>query len=507
LYFRVPLAKIAPLIRAGATLIAKSLPGALAVLFASLLPVEGSAQLEFADCRIHAGPGYPGIKARCADFERPLDPSDANSPAISLFVAVIPALTLEPQPDPFVPIAGGPGQASTGFYAAQAHAFEFIRRNRDIVLVDQRGTGKSTPLTCDVEDDVLEGDVSLEETVAAAKQCLAALPHDPRFFTTSVAVADLEALRQAQGYPALNVYGVSYGTRVAQHYLRRHPDVTRTLILDGVVPPQVALGPTIALEAQRALDAIFARCASNTMCGERFPEIAAQFKRLKARLLESPQTVEVPDPVTGHAESLRFGPAELAGALRLLSYHPNTVALIPLLVDEAAAGNYGPLASQYLMVVRSLSDALSIGMHNAVVCTEDAPLFEPGAIDRAALEATYMGPVQLDAIEAICSAWPAGILDEGLHEALQTAVPVLLLSGDADPVTPPAFADMAAVGMTNSKHLVGVDQGHGQAPRPCIPDIMADFVARASVDDLDEECLAERQFAMPFFLDFTGPSP
>ncbi len=486
---------------------AKTSAGALAVLFALLLPAPAQAQLEFEDCRIHAGPGYPGIKARCADFERPLDPSAAGSPTITLFVAVIPALTLEPQPDPFVPIAGGPGQASSEFYAAQASAFESIRRNRDILLVDQRGTGRSAALTCEFDEEALEGELSKEASAAAARQCLDELPHDPRYFTTSVAVSDLEALRQVQGYAALNVYGVSYGSRVAQHYLRRYPETTRTVILDGVLPPQVVLGPTIAIEAQQALNAIFARCDVNESCATRFPDIAGKFAQLKSRLIDAPVTVDISDPVTGQRESVRFGHGELAGALRILSYHPSTTALIPLLIHEAAAGNYGPLASQYRMVVSSLSDALSIGMHNAVVCTEDAPLFDPYAVDRAALEATYMGPVQLDALEAICSVWPAGALDDGLHVPITTDLPVLLLSGDADPVTPPAFAELAAAGMTNSRHLVGIDQGHGQAARPCIPEIMADFVARASVDDLDEQCLAERQFAMPFFLDFTGPSP
>lgn len=486
---------------------AKTFSGALAVLFALLLPALGQAQLEFEDCRIHAGPGYPGIKARCADFERPLDPSSAGSPTITLFVAVIPALTLEPHPDPFVPIAGGPGQASSEFYAAQASAFEFIRRNRDILLVDQRGTGKSAALTCEFDDEAFDGDMSKEASAAAARQCLDELPHDPRYFTTSVAVSDLEALRQVQGYAALNLYGVSYGSRVAQHYLRRYPEATRTVILDGVLPPQVVLGPTIAIEAQLALNAIFARCEVNESCATRFPDSGEKFAQLKSRLADAPVMVDISDPVTGQRESVRFGHGELAGALRILSYHPSTTALIPLLIHEAAAGNYMPLASQYRMVVSSLSDALSIGMHNAVVCTEDAPLFDPDAVDRAALEATYMGPVQLDALEAICSVWPAGVLDDGLHVPLTTDLPVLLLSGDADPVTPPAFAELAAAGMANSRHLVGKDQGHGQAARPCIPELMADFVARASVDDLDEQCLAERQFAMPFFLDFTGPSP
>jgi len=497
-------------------LILNLLPGVLAALLALLLPVVAladtpvGATLELEDCRISAGPGFPGIKARCADFERPLDPAHPAGETITVFVAVVAALSLEPKPDPFVPIAGGPGQASSEFYSGYANAFESIRRERDIVLVDQRGTGASTRLDCELDEEVVEGRVSVEESVEGARRCLESLPADPRFFTTSVAVEDLEAVRRALAYPQFNVYGISYGTRVAQHYLRRFPESTRTVILDGVVPPQVALGPKIAIDAQRALDAIFARCEESPPCNERFPEVGRSFARLTSALDEQPVLVELPDPLTGTLQALSFGHNELAGALRLLSYHPNTVALIPLLVYEAAAGNHAPLASQYLMVSESLSEALAIGMHNAVVCTEDAPFFDREAVDREALEATYIGPVQLDALEAMCSVWPAGVMDEELRAPVATDRPVLLLSGEADPITPPRFAELAAVEMSNKALLVGTDQGHGQAARTCIPEIMAEFIDAGSVDaidDKDRECLATRQFAMPFFLDYTGPSP
>ena len=493
-----------------------ALPGTLAALLALLPPALVAADspagdgLPLEDCRISAGPGFPGIEARCADFERPLDPADPDGETITVFVAIVSALSLEPQRDPFVPIAGGPGQATSEFYAAYANAFESIRQERDIVLVDQRGTGRSTRLDCEMDEEVVEGQVSIEESAEGARRCLESLPADPRFFTTSVAVEDLEAVRAALAYPQFNVYGISYGTRVAQHYLRRFPDSTRTVILDGVVPPQVALGPAIALEAQRALDAIFARCERNPGCNERFPEVGLTFARLTEALIEQPVSVELADPLTGQAQVLSFGHNELAGALRLLSYHPNTVALIPLLVHEAAAGNLEPLASQYLMVSESLSEALSIGMHNAVVCTEDAPFFDGERVEREALEATYIGPVQLDALEAMCAVWPAGVMDGGLRTPVATDKPVLLLSGDADPITPPRFAELAAVEMRNRVLLVGTDQGHGQAARTCIPEIMADFIDAASVDAIDEadrECVATRQFAMPFFLDYTGPAP
>ena len=460
--------------------------------------------LELTDCRIYAGPGYPGLKARCGTFERYLDPDDPQSTVLELNVAVVPALSLEPEPDPFVPIAGGPGGASVNFYASYARAFERIRRNRDILLIDARGTGESELMNCEFDDDVIEGTLSREETVKYTQECLDQLPHDPRFFTTSVAVRDLDALREALGYPAINVYGSSYGTRVAQHYARRYPDKTRTIILDGVVPPQLPLGPDIAVEAQAALDNIFARCEEDAACNETFPDISDRFADVEAQLVEESQELTISHPITGRMEEYSFGDDELAGTIRLMSYSPDTVSLMPLMIHAASEGNFTPLASMFVSVSESMSDALAIGMHNAVVCTEDVPFFEN--IDFDALKLTYIGPMMTEALIDICSVWPKGVLDDDLRVPLATDLPVLLLSGSADPVTPPAFGDLAAVALENARHLTGLNQGHGLAGQGCMPDIIGQFVEDASFDEIDTECM-EQLFAMPFFLDFTGPSP
>ncbi len=462
--------------------------------------------LPLEDCRIRAGEGFPGIKARCGTLERPEDPANPDAGMLKLHVAVVPALSLEPAPDPFVPIAGGPGQASTRFYAAFANAFEDVRRSRDIVLLDQRGTGQSAPMNCEADEEIIEGRFSREKTIEDTEACLEALPHDPRFFTTSVAVQDLEALRLALGYTQFNLYGISYGSRVAQHFLRRYPASTRTVVLDGVVAPQVALGPGIAIKAQNALDGIWSRCDESESCAERFPSIRADFAALRKRLADQPATIYMANPLTGTPEDVTFSDTEMAGALRLLSYHPSSVALMPLLVDEAVNGNFLPLASQFMMIAESMSDAISIGMHNAVVCTEDAPYFEGENVSRDELLATYIGPVQLESLEAICSVWPKGVLDDGFKVPVDSAIPVLLLSGEADPITPPAYADLAAVDLGNALHLTGKKQGHGQAARGCMPEIIARFVDAADTADLQTECL-ERLFAMPFFLDFAGPAP
>lgn len=479
----------------------------LALLAALLAAGALKAQpLELEECRINAGPGSSSIKAHCGTLIRPLDPSGEEPGEIELRVAVVPALNLTPEPDPLVPIAGGPGQGSVQFYSSYRWAFEDVRRNRDILLIDQRGTGESATMDCEFDDDMVDGEYSIELTVEYTERCLAELPYDPRFFTTSVAVTDMEAVREALGYPSLNLYGVSYGTRVAQHYARRYPDSTRTLVIDGVVPPQISLGPEIATESQKAVDKILARCAADKSCNEAFPDLADDFRRVVQDLRGVAVEIVVPHPSTGRPEEVLFGNGEFAAAIRLLAYHPNSMALMPLLIHEAGSGNLVPLGSQYMMTMIAMTDALALGMHNTIMCTEDVPFYDKSTIDYDGLEASYMGIFQLEALEAICSVWPAGPIDEGFKAPLATGLPVLLLSGDADPITPPRYADLAAVDLENATHLIGKHQGHGQISVGCTSRLVADFIDTADPTQLDASCL-ERSFVMPFFLDFSGPKP
>ncbi|MDJ0700325.1 MAG: alpha/beta hydrolase [Woeseiaceae bacterium] len=476
----------------------------LCVLGPAIAGAEASLQLE--DCRISAGEGFRSIKARCAAFARPVDPEEPVGNSIELRVAVVPALSLTPEPEPFVPLAGGPGQGAIQFYATWASAFELVRRDRDILLVDQRGTGESARMDCPIDDTVVEGQFGIAQTIEYTERCLDQLPHDPRFFTTSVAVRDLDAVREALGYPALNLYGVSYGSRVAQHYARTFPQTTRSVVLDGVVPPQIPLGPEIAIESQRAIEDVIARCAGDDACNERFPELAEDFAFVRDRLESEPVIVELQDPSTGRVESIDFGREQFNAAIRLLAYQATTIALLPLVISDAANGNFIPLAAQYQLTASDLSDSLALGMHNAVMCSEDAPFIDGFDIDHDAIAASYIGPLQLEAIETMCSIWPKGPVDETLHEPLATDLPVLLLSGDADPITPPRYAELAAESLRNSRHIIGQDQGHGQASVGCVPRLLADFVETLDLESLDAGC-TERSFVMPFFLDFSGPLP
>src|SRR5690606_4668082 len=200
------------------------------------------------ECRLHSAQAMHSAAARCGWLTVPEDGNQPQGRSIRLHVAIIPALRLQPAADPLYIISGGPGQAASEMYLNMAPAFARIRRDRDIVVVDQRGTGRSQRLDCAFPDE--QALTAADELQQTTQQCIGSLPGDVRCYTTSIAVQDLDAVRAALGHARINLYGVSYGTRVAQHYMRRHPERVRSAILDGVVPADLPLGPTIATDAQ-----------------------------------------------------------------------------------------------------------------------------------------------------------------------------------------------------------------------------------------------------------------
>ena len=465
-----------------------------------LAPVGVIAQAELlrdGRCRL-ALDSLPAAYARCGSLDVPLDPANPDGPTVSVFVARIAALSAEPRPDPLLLISGGPGQSTVDFYLQLRGAFEQVRRDRDLILVDQRGTGRSADgFTCAVGDDLSLDTASAAELTRVIDACIAALERDPRFYTTSVAVQDLERVRAALGLEQWNVYGVSYGTRVAQHYLRRYPERVRSVVLDGVVPPTLALGPDVAREAQRALEQIFARCAADERCGTRFSELPRVFSEVLARL-DAATTADVAarPPLTA---------MELRALVRFMSYNVATVSLLPVLIAEAHAGNYAPLAGQARTLLRDLPESLSFPMSNSVTCTEDLPFVTAEASDN--LGATYLGTAIVEGLRLICSRWPVGVMDDAFKTPVASDKPVLLLSGEFDPITPPAYAErVVADGLSNSAHVIGRGQGHGLAGVGCVPRILRAFLESPAPGELDASCL-EAEPPAPFFLTLLGPAP
>ena len=471
------------------------------------LPTGGST-LKLEPCLLRDESKTRSVSAKCGRLEVPEDYDRPDGKTLSLKVAVIPALRKIAEPDAFTQIAGGPGGASTEDYVSWGvAAFADIRKERDIVLVDQRGTGDSNPLRCPVSLETLIDIDDPAEMEKLSRECLESLPGDPRHYTTTNAVRDLDKVREALGYTQLNVYGVSYGSRVALEYLRTYSDRVRTLVIDGVVAADQALGPDIPLAAQRALDLIFDRCAVNDACNSRYPSIKKDFRRLYDQLKASPREVTFRDPSLGTPKTIKFSETHLAGVVRLMSYSAATAALLPLTIDRAAnQDDLSPLAGQFTMVLKGLRKKLADGLHNAVVCTEDTPFINLKELDTAALEATYLGTQMIEELNRGCAEWPKGTITDDFKTPVTSGKPVLLLSGEADPVTPPSNADRALKTLSNGHHIVVNGHGHGVAPLPCVREAVAAFVSSASAANINKGCLA-KQIPSPFFLSASGPAP
>lgn len=496
----------------------RSLPlGALALLAVLLAapathatamsPAARIATLKLAPCRLQQPARLQSYAAECGDLQVPEDPEASGGRMIRLFVARVPAISRRKRADPLFVLAGGPGQAATELFASVAPLFARIGRDRDIVLVDQRGTGRSNRLGCDADRSLFdETPAQIERTVVRCRAVLDARA-DLRQYTTSRAVLDLDRVRAALQYDRIDLYGVSYGTRVAQQYARRFPQRARALILDGVVSPQLVLGPAIALDAETALEHILARCRDEPACSQAFGDPAQDYHALRTALAARSVMVRAPNPMTGLPQVLEFSDRHLAVVLRLSSYASEQAALLPLALHRAqSTGDFGALASIFLLAQHSLDDALALGVHNSVVCTEDIPYINAASINRTQLEATYMGAAQLEGLQTVCQHWPRGIMDPDLHAPLASRTPALLLSGTDDPVTPPVYATQAALGFADKLHIVMPGLGHSQLAAPCLERIMAQFIEAGTARGLDASCTKDVR-PMPFFTSLAGPEP
>jgi len=403
-------------------------------------------------------------------------------------------------------LAGGPGQSAMQVYVALNGAFARINRNHAIVLLDQRGTGSSSPQSCEYPEEWQQPADPMPALRKATTDCLAKLGPRVRFYTTSIAVQDLEDMRAALGFPQIDLYGASYGTRVAEHYMRRYPARVHAVILDGVTYPEQMIGVETPQDGEEALNLIVARCRQAPDCAAVYPDLQQDLESLLRQFGPQKVMVTIDDPNSGLPLEIEFNHKILGAALRFLSYSAMQASLLPALIHQAAHGKLRPMASQAIMNARQIGDQLANGMQYSVVCSEDEPFFAAANIDRAAMAKTYQGTELVDALHEICKLWPRGPVDADLHAPLHSDIPTLLLSGEADPVTPPADAERASVGLTHHRHLILKGEGHGQLNTGCVPKLMADFLDGAAPEALDATCL-EQHSPEPFFLSMTGPAP
>ena len=462
--------------------------------------------IAFEPCTLASGQGARNVQAQCASFQVPENRADPASRTITLNLAWLPA-TEEggASDDPVFFLAGGPGQSAVQVWPQLDPAFSAVRKQRHVVLVDQRGTGGSNALECTPPEDAQDTAPDADAIAELARGCATDVADraDPRFYTTTDAIADLDAVREAIGAQTLNLVGGSYGTRVAQQYAARFPERVRSIVLDGVAPNDLVVGGEFAHTFEDAIRSQSRQCQQLPACKARFPKDAhAQLESLVARLGDAPVAVEYRDPASGESRTGTVNADTVTGLAFMFSYMPQTASLLPLVLDEADQGRYAPLMSLAQLMGRSTAGSMARGMQWSVICAEDADRLE---VDAAAAD-TLLGEDVARMFFAGCAGWPHGSRPDGFTDPLRSDAPVLLLSGELDPVTPPRYGERVLEHLPNGRHLVLRGQGHGTLGLGCMPRLLGQFMESADAKALDASCLDSLSYVPPF-TSFNGWEP
>ncbi|MFL5346560.1 MAG: alpha/beta hydrolase [Hyalangium sp.] len=458
-------------------------------------------RVSLSSCRVE-GIEYQTL---CGTYEVFEDRVAKQGRKVPLHVVVVPALAATAEPDPLVMLAGGPGQAAT--QAKVLKMVERLHRNRDVVLVDQRGTGESRPLKCDPDPPGAGLAAKFDDAYREQdyKKCLAGYDADPRLYTTPIAMDDLDEVREALGYEKLDLWGISYGTRAALVYMRQHPEHVRTVVLDGVAPMGLYLPLYMPRDGQRALDLLFEHCEKDPNCAKAFPDLKSRVQAMIERMEQTPVKVMVQHPLTGAPEEILLSRDVFLQMLFGQLYMPEIAMLTPLMLDRATKGDWSPFVALSEGVSGGMSSTISRGMFFSIVCAEDAPFITDEAIEREA-KGTWFGPRMVRNMLEPCKVWPRGTVPEGYRDPVVSAAPTLILSGELDPVTPPSWGEEAKKTLSHSMHVVVPGVGHNTMVLGCVQALMADFVTRGTVEGLKSACGSDLT-RPPFFTSFAGPVP
>jgi pimeloyl-ACP methyl ester carboxylesterase len=440
----------------------------LAAVSLGAAPAHAAAPLK--PCRID---GIPN-ELQCGSLQRPLDPARPDGVKVDIHYLVVPALARNKQPDAVLMLAGGPGQSAIKVASRVLPRLSRLNNRRDLVFIDQRGTGRSAPLDCP-DDSKLPIAQQLEPAAQMRRidECRAALEKLPygdlRFFTTTIAMQDMEAVREQLGVSQWNLVGGSYGTRAALEYLRQFPTKVRRTVIDGVAPADMVLPASFSPDTQAALDKLFDAHAKS------HPELRADWQKLLTSL---PRAVSVAQPLTGVPERFTVDRNLLLRAVRPPLYQPTLASALPAAIHAAAAdGNFAPLFGLTTAFGSHPSLRLAMGMHFSVICAEDMPRLGQ-ATDAPGAD---FGRVDAEMYGQVCKAWTRGEVPADFYKLPPAPSPVLVMSGGVDPATPPRHGERVAKALAAGhpervQHLVVPEAGHGVMAVGCVRDLMFRFI-------------------------------
>lgn len=442
-------------------------------------------------------------RAECGQLAVAENPQAPSGRQIELNIVRLPAIASSPKPDPLFLLAGGPGEAATAMLDRLPPLFRDINRQRDLVFVDQRGTGDSNPLDCKPTkstDFTLSAQESFALQESLLRDCLDSYQADLRFYTTPFAMDDLNRVRQVLNYPRINLWGGSYGTRAALVYMRRHPDTVRTAVLDSVAPFGIQLPHHVLVDADNSLRRLFSVCAQQAACQQRFGDLEGKTRQLIAELDRNARLIEVEHPLTQDRVEVNVSGQLVAGLIRLGLYQRNLGPVLPLAIEAAIEDDFRPFMLLLLMT-EEIGDSMTMGMQHTILCAED--ILRPAPVvssENSILQLDLLGQMQQS-----CEFWPRGILPENYFKPVSSSTPTLLVSGELDPVTPPRWADSAAETLSNSLHIRVPGAHHIASYVGCVDDLIVDFLDAGGSDDLDINCISEIK-ALPPFVSTAGPA-
>ncbi len=431
----------------------------------------------------------PRSELQCGRLRVREEPDNPAGRTIELNVVVAPAKNATAKTAGLFILEGGPGVPATGnaeFFLNEGAAY---RDRHDVVMVDLRGTGGSNPLHCAQRtgDDLsLQRYVSEMYPVDEVTDCRALLETkaDLRHYATANAVEDLEVVRQALGYPKIDLQGISYGTRLATQYARRYPNHVRTLTAIGSLPPEHRMPLQHAAGFERAFDMLLTDCEGDAACSTAFPNLRDDWLSLLQRMAE-------PVIYRHKGTDLSIRREIFVEELRSAMYFATRARTLPSIVDAASRGDFGPFVE---LAVPDDPDApayLARGAYLSFTCTDDVARIAEGDI---ALwnDGTYLGDYRVSQQTRACELWPKGPFPAAIESELEVDVPSLLVTGERDPVTPPSDAEQMARWLPNSRVVIVPHAGHmpfdGSDPE-CVDRVLQEFLKSASIDDLDLSCV------------------